>query len=110
MNTFRYKLLLLLFLLSLPALACGMETEPRFRTDSQVNFTDTQPTPTMSTDVKMVVTGDLWIRPTAGDLGRALGELHTGDVVECVEFSVVGDSIWCRHERGWSNARWLEAE
>ena len=111
MNTFMYKLLFWLFLFTLPSLACGMQTIPaEVRTDSEVKFTDTQPTAEESMDVNMVATGDLWIRPTAGDLGRALGELHNGEVVTCTEFAVVGDSIWCKHERGWSNARWLEAK
>lgn len=109
MNTFR-KLLVWLFLFTLPTLACGMQAPAEVQTASEVEFTDTHPTAEESMDVKMIVTGDLWIRPTAGDLGRALGELHKGDVITCVEFSVVGDSIWCRHERGWSNARWLEGE
>jgi len=86
------------------SLACGMQA-PAIQTDSQVKYTDTQPTPEMSMDVQMVVTGNLWVRPVAGELHRSVGELHTGDIVTCTEFQVIGDSIWCHHERGWSNIK-----
>jgi hypothetical protein len=101
MNT---KLLYLSLFLAI-SLACGMQAP---KVNSTPVAIDTQMTPEMSTDVQMVVTGDLWVRPVAGELHRAVGELHTGDVVTCTEFQVIGDSIWCKHERGWSNVNTMK--
>ena len=33
--------------------------------------------------------------------------LHDGEIVTCTEFLVVGDGLWCKHQYGWSNARWM---
>jgi len=72
------------------------------------------PVPVVSdTTVQMVVTGDLNIRTGAGETFPLVDKketLHAGDVVTCYQFEVKGDSIWCRHERGWSNCRWLKAD
>jgi hypothetical protein len=82
------------------SLACGMQAPKVNPTPVAI---DTQE---MSTDVQMVVTGDLWVRPVAGDLHRTVGNpLKAGDIVTCTEFQVIGDSIWCKHERGWSNVK-----
>jgi len=65
--------------------------------------------------VEMVITGDLNIRVAPGEknlLVEGKNVLHAGDVVICFEFYTgadVGDGLWCRHERGWSNARWMQA-
>ena len=100
-NFMKSKLLYLsLFLASL---ACGMQAPKVNPTPIAI---DTQMTPEMSTDVQMVVTGNLWVRPAAGDLHRTVGNpLKAGDIVTCTEFQVIGDSIWCKHERGWSNIK-----
>lgn len=85
------------------SLACGMQAPKVNPTQTAI---DTQMTPEMSTDVQMVVTGNLWVRPVAGDLHRTVGNpLKAGDIVTCTEFQVIGDSIWCKHERGWSNIK-----
>lgn len=84
------------------SLACGMQA---LKVNPTPTAIDTQMTPEISTDVQMVIVGDLWVRPVAGELHRAVGELHTGDIVTCTEFQVIGDSIWCKHERGWSNVK-----
>lgn len=90
--------LLVLASLACTAQAAGNQAPPV----SVISTVDTS-------SVKMVVTGDLWVRPAPGDLGRALGELHTGELVQCVEFTVSGDTVWCRHEAGWSNVKYLKA-
>lgn len=61
--------------------------------------------------VEMVVTGDLHIRVEPGNLQTCADPcyLHPGDAVTCYEYLTIGDSVWCRHERGWSNIRWLKA-
>ena len=84
------------------SLACGMQA---LKVNPTPIAIDTQMTPEMSTDVQMVVTGDLWVRPAAGELHRSVGELHAGDIVTCTEFQVISDSIWCKHGRGWSNIK-----
>jgi hypothetical protein len=39
-------------------------------------------------------------------------DLHPGEIVTCTVFSAPmdGDGLWCLHDRGWSNARWMEAK
>lgn len=62
--------------------------------------------------VEMRVTGNLHVRVEPGNL-KSCAEpcyLHPGDVVTCYQFATIGDEIWCRHEKGWSNARWLVVE
>lgn len=74
-------------------------------------YEDTQPPTQTSTAVNypaMVVTADtLHVRECAGT-GCAVidgAELRRGDVVTCYEY----EGNWCRHEKGWSNARYMEA-
>lgn len=60
--------------------------------------------------VEMVITGDLNIRTLPGawhPLIEGDATLEAGEVVTCTTFYVVGDSLWCKHERGWSNASWM---
>lgn len=75
----------------------------------QVVFPAHEPAPVPPVTV-MVVTGDLNVRTGAGETFPLVDKklvLHAGDVVVCRQFEVKGDSIWCKHEWGWSNARWL---
>lgn len=62
--------------------------------------------------VKMVVVVDegLNIRVAPGErspLVDGKSTLYDGDLVTCYQFRIIGDGLWCKHERGWSNARWL---
>ena len=64
------------------------------------------------TSVEMIVDVDegLYIRTGAGETFPLVdGEnvLHDGEVVSCYVFEVKGESIWCKHEKGYSNARWM---
>ena len=66
--------------------------------------------PTVESGVEMVVTGDWYIRTAAGETNPLVdgkNTLHDGEIVTCTEFLVVDDGLWCKHEKGWSNARWM---
>jgi len=95
-------------LLVLSALACGqMVTLPLSQIGVAPQF------PTTDTAVEMVVSGDWNIRIEPGERnplvdGKAV--LSDGDIVTCIEFVAVGDGLWCRHERGWTNARGMTAK
>lgn len=95
-------------LLMLPVLACSSHG---LATDQAVG----QPAPTATAEfsVQMIITGDLHIRVAPGaenPLITGRNVLTPGEVVTCYEFRVIGDSLWCRHGRGWSNASWMQAE
>lgn len=93
----------LLILLALSALACGASAQL-----PQVSPTDTQISPTMSTDVKMVVIADtLNVRTEAGEKSPLVGALSRGDIVTVTERKAFDGGEWCKHESGWSNCRWL---
>lgn len=97
----------LITLLLLASLACG--TLPSVKSTLPSHFP--APAPSMYA-VRMVATGDLHIRVEPGNL-RTCAEpcyLRPGDVVTCYEYRIVGDGIWCRHDKGWSNTRWLVVE
>lgn len=91
-------------------LACGLTPKGDFTARNEV----TTPTQEGSTFVKMVVVDapeGLRVRSEAGDLSTYNRILHNGDIVTCeLPFEVVGDSIWCKHQYGWSNVRYLEAK
>lgn len=93
--------------LILVSLACGMsvpaENALGVNKDIHIN--------TEVNSVEMVVIADtaLNIRADHTEQSDDIGDLFYGDVVTCeLPFTVVGDSTWCLHERGWSNVRWLE--
>ena len=98
-----------LFFLAIASLACMATPQVEFTASKYV---DTQIKNEVSTEVKMTVIADegLNIRAEHSENSQDIGDLFPGDVVTCYQLVTVGDSIWCRHERGWSNARWLEAE
>ena len=100
-----------LFFLAIASLACMATPQVEF-TASKAVYADTQIEDEVSTEVKMAVIADegLNIRAEHSEESADIGDLFPGDVVTCRELVTVGDSIWCHHERGWSNARWLEAE
>lgn len=90
--------------LILSVLACGVSSAGQ----SAVLIVPTQ----TESGVEMVVTGEWYIRTAAGErnpLVDGKDTLHDGEIVTCTEFVTVGDGLWCRHERGWSNARWMTA-
>ena len=98
-----------LFFLAIASLACMATPQVEFTASKYV---DTQIKNEVSTEVKMTVVADegLNIRAEHTEESADIGDLFPGDVVTCRELVTVGDSIWCHHERGWSNARWLEAK
>ena len=98
-----------LFFLALASLACMATPQVEFTASKYV---DTQIKNEVSTEVKMTVIADegLNIRAEHSENSQDIGDLFPGDVVTCYQLVTVGDSIWCHHERGWSNARWLEAQ
>lgn len=101
----------LFVILAIASLACMATPQIEF-TASKAVYADTQIEDEVSTEVKMTVVADegLNIRAEHSENSQDIGDLFPGDVVTCRELVTVGDSIWCHHERGWSNARWLEAE
>ena len=101
----------LFVILAIASLACMATPQVEF-TASKAVYADTQIEDEVSTEVKMTVVADegLNIRAEHTEESADIGDLFPGDVVTCRELVTVGDSIWCHHERGWSNARWLEAE
>ena len=101
----------LFVILAIASLACMATPQVEF-TASKAVYADTQIEDEVSTEVKMTVIADegLNIRAEHSEESADIGDLFPGDVVTCRELVTVGDSIWCHHERGWSNARWLEAE
>ena len=100
----------LFVILAIASLACMATPQVEF-TASKAVYADTQIEDEVSTEVKMTVIADegLNIRAEHSENSQDVGDLFPGDVVTCYQLVTVGDSIWCRHERGWSNARWLEA-
>lgn len=93
--------------LILSALACVSQ--------SAVVFPSHSAAPGMpQTSVEMIVDVEegLYVRTGAGETFPLVdGEnvLHDGEVVSCYEFLVVGDGLWCKHDKGYSNARWMRA-
>ena len=101
----------LFVILALASLACGMQTQAGKFTANKVIYVNTHPTTEVSTVVMTVIADEgLNIRAEHSENSQDVGDLFPGDVVTCYQLVTVGDSIWCRHERGWSNARWLEAQ
>lgn len=104
--------LLYIIPLMLVSLACGVSTQLPQKAKNDTALMPETSTPVNS--VEMVVTGDLYIRAMPGEkqpLVDGKHILHTGDVVTCYTMYTgadVGDGLWCLHELGWSNARWLE--
>lgn len=105
----------LFVILAIASLACMATPQVEFTASKYV---DTQIKNEVSTEVKMTVVADegLNIRTAPGENNPVVDGPHIlrpGDVVTCTEMKTggnLGDSIWCHHERGWSNARWLEAQ
>ena len=99
----------LFVILAIASLACVATPQA---SASKAVYADTQIEDEVSTEVKMTVIADegLNIRAEHSENSQDIGDLFPGDVVTCYQLVTVGDSIWCRHERGWSNARWLEAQ
>ena len=99
----------LFVILAIASLACVATPQVEF-TASKAVYADTQIEDEISTVVMTVIADEgLNIRAEHSEESADIGDLFPGDVVTCRELVTVGDSIWCHHERGWSNARWLEA-
>ncbi len=97
----------LFVILAIASLACMATPQVEFTASKYV---DTQIKNEVSTEVKMTVVANGDIRAEHSENSQDVGDLFPGDVVTCYQLVTVGDSIWCHHERGWSNARWLEAK
>lgn len=103
--------LLCITLLMSVSLACGVATLPENNvvdanpTSQVVVFTPTQIEPEMS----MIVTAEtLRIRTGAGEEFSAVGELQNGQIVTCSDTKPAKDGgMWCKHELGWSNIRYM---
>lgn len=99
-----YKLLLIL---SLSALACGVNTS--------LPIADAIPTPsavylTPTPEAQYIVTAEtLQIRTGAGESFPALKVfLSQGEIVTCLSIDPAQDGgRWCRHDKGWSNLRYM---
>jgi len=91
-------------ILMLASLACGVQGQ-------KLKVYQSMPTETAeATEVEMMVTGDLYIRTAAGERSPLIdgkNTLHEGDFVKCEMFVTFGDGLWCKHQYGWSNARWM---
>ena len=99
----------LFVILAIASLACVATPQVEF-TASKAVYADTQIEDEISTVLMTVIADEgLNIRAEHSEESADIGDLFPGDVVTCRELVTVGDSIWCHHERGWSNARWLEA-
>lgn len=97
--------------LVLSALACGVSSQLP-EVDAIPTSHEAVPTSTPES-VRMIVTADegLNIRVCPNvDCMELEGDLLSGEIVTCDKFQAPmnGDGLWCRHERGWSNARWME--
>ena len=98
----------LFVILAIASLACVATPQA---SASKAVYADTQIEGEISTVVMTVIADEgLNIRAEHSEESADIGDLFPGDVVTCRELVTVGDSIWCHHERGWSNARWLEAQ
>jgi len=97
----------LFVILAIASLACVATPQA---SASKAVYADTQIEDEISTVVMTVIADEgLNIRAEHSEESADIGDLFPGDVVTCRELVTVGDSNWCHHERGWSNARWLEA-
>ena len=103
----------LFVILAIASLACVATPQA---SASKAVYADTQIEGEISTVVMTVIADEgLNIRVAPGESNPVIDGPHIlrpGDVVTCTEMKTggkLGDSIWCHHERGWSNARWLEA-
>ena len=91
--------ILYITMLILVSLACGASAQLPQKSDTALM-------PEMNTEVnsvEMVVIADtaLNIRADHTEESADIGDLFYGDVVTCeLPFTVVGESIWCKQERG----------
>ena len=96
------RIYLYIAILMLVSLACGVQGQ-------KLKVYQSMPT-AEATEVEMMVTGDLYIRTAAGERSPLIdgkNTLHEGDFVKCERFVTFGDGLWCKHQYGWSNARWM---
>ncbi len=102
------RVLVSIFILSLPALACGVRTSPALKAESAII---SESTPAMRQPVLMVVVADegLNIRAMPSESAQDVGDLFPGDIIHVDDVRMIGDSNWCHHEYGWSNCKWLKA-
>ena len=103
--------LLYISALMLSALACGVSTQlPYEQIESEVLApTKSVILPTVSANAEMVVTAEtLRIRTGAGEEFEEVGLLNYGQIVTCSALETAQDGgLWCRHELGWSNIRYM---
>lgn len=100
--------------LMLVSLACGVSTslpsEPN--TPEVLLPTKSVILPTVSANAEMVVTAEtLRIRAGAGEEFNAVGELQNGEIVTCLDIKPALDGgLWCKHDKGWSNIRYMKGK
>ena len=107
-NKMRYLLIPLI----LASLACGVNTQLPYSQNTPEVLSPTKSVilPTVSANAEMVVTAEtLRIRDGAGEEFSAVGELNYGQIVTCLALEAAKDGgLWCRHELGWSNIRYMK--
>lgn len=92
------------------SLACGVATLPEnnvvdvLPTSQEVVFTPTQIEP----DRYIVTAETLRIRDGAGEEFGNKGYLPKGEIVTCSSIAPAEDGgQWCKHDKGWSNIRYM---
>lgn len=111
---FWFKFLLLAFVF--PSLACGMQAVTADTRQAREMSTAVSPSlsaaPVPDYKREMVVTADsVHIRLRPDPHSTIVGWLENGDVVTIIKPPKEDDygGEWCRHDRGWTNCRYLEA-
>ena len=98
--------------LMLSALACGVNTQLPYEQIEPEVLAPTKSVilPTVSASAEMVVTAEtLRIRNGAGEEFSAVGLLQNGQIVTCLALETAKDGgLWCKHELGWSNIRYMK--
>ena len=100
----------LLIILSLSALACGIQTVPNKSTANMREVSTFVNTPAEYPLMVVTAVEALNYRVCAGDGCDVIDQLKPNEVVTCYEFVTVGDSVWCRHDKGWSNTSYMKGK
>lgn len=105
------RILLYVVMLASASLACGISTLPESNvvdgipTSQEVEITSTSE-PVQN---QYIVTAEtLRMRDGAGEEFANKGYLPKGEIVTCLSIDPAEDGgRWCRHDKGWSNLRYM---
>ena len=99
--------LLYISLLMSVSLACGMAANlPASGTQLPTQTS----VPVNSVEMVVIAEEGLNIRADHSENSADIGDLFNGDIVTCeLPLTVVAESVWCKHSKGWSNVHWLQA-